>query len=44
MKIDKSWENYFAEFNESSQYSMKFFLVLNFWFLQNFVSYSHIIS
>jgi hypothetical protein len=27
VKIDERWENYFAEFNESSQYSTKFFLV-----------------
>jgi len=27
MKTDKIWENYFAEFNKSSRYSTKFFLI-----------------
>ena len=27
VKIDERWENYFVEFNKSSRYSMKFFLV-----------------
>jgi len=43
VKIDESWKNYFVEFNESSPYSMNFFLVQNFRFLQNFVSY-HLVN
>ena len=35
----ESWANFIHNFNESSRYSMKFFSVLNFWILPNFVSF-----
>ena len=39
LKIDESWTNYFAIFNKSSLYLTKVFPVLDFQFLQNFVSF-----
>ena len=42
LKMDESWTVFIQNFNESSQYSMKFFLVLNFQFYWNFVSFCFI--
>jgi hypothetical protein len=38
MKMEKRWVNFVQNFNESSQYSVKFFSVLNFQFLRHFIS------
>ncbi len=42
-KMAKSCANFAHNFNESSWYSTKVFLVLNIWFLQNFDSF-HLIN
>jgi hypothetical protein len=42
MKIQLGWANFVHNFNESSRYTMKIFSVLNFSFLENFVSFHFI--